>query len=343
MLKLLSVVLFLGVTTTDARAFLRASFSLRVCCQYAEHVIVVDESGTVKETWYGDVKIGDRIAGFPFGVMLRHPVGEKSDTFEWGRQSGDPKEVSGKRMVLFLVRDAKAEKTKGWKGVCDSDFAVTMAWIEDGKVFALKQLMNPGDLVMVRESDKIADFKKSAVESLEGWKAFRSDLALDPSTEKAAKLKSYLAKGSDREKWEEALKSLQWCGESGAAVLRGILNEPDRDSEQSLAIRHLVGMGESGRADVFQLIELERDYWKSVAAELPANWLKDQKYSSRWMRVLAFLEKPDAYDDITPVQRTVNGGFHEVLMTIEKSAGFDPKQKTRPSDITREIWNKTGR
>jgi hypothetical protein len=312
------------------------------CCEYAEHVVVVDETGKVEETWYGDVKVGDTIAGFPFGMKLRHPVGENWGNLDVGRRTGDPKEVTGKKLVLFLVRDVNAEKTKGWKGVWEFEFNVSTAWVEDGKLYALHQLKNPGELVMIREADNIAEFKKSALEGLAGWKKFREVLSLKPSAEKAAKLRPYLARGSDHVKWEEAMTALQSCGEHGVTALRGVLLDPNRSNDHQFAIRHLVEMGEPGRAEVFQLMEIERDYWKSVAAELPQNWLKDNKNIDRWMRVRAFVHKPEAYNGITLAQKAVVSDFHEVLLSVEKTAGLDWNMRERPSDKAREILKRTG-
>jgi hypothetical protein len=116
-------------------------FSLDHASANATHIVVVDASGTVSESWRGDLGKGERI---PFAAAKeplkvneprpRLPPDERPVV----------KEVSGKRRVLFLKR-AKGETKWTPVGFLKEEEQFATVWIEKGECFAIYQFMNPGN------------------------------------------------------------------------------------------------------------------------------------------------------------------------------------------------------
>ena len=82
---------------SPARAEILPSFGTGQCESNATHVVVVDDTGKVLESWRGDLAPGDVL-----------PIAEFRLPKEAGHRPGfgiGPKTVSGKRVVLFLVKD----------------------------------------------------------------------------------------------------------------------------------------------------------------------------------------------------------------------------------------------
>src|SRR5262245_32887955 len=95
--RLLLALVALSVPAT-ARAAIMPSFSMGRCENEASHVVVVDNTGKVLESWRGDLTPGDRLPLSEFNIKLEQPV-EK-----FGNKDGVPEKVTGKRLVLFLKK-----------------------------------------------------------------------------------------------------------------------------------------------------------------------------------------------------------------------------------------------
>jgi hypothetical protein len=118
-------------------------FSLDYAKEKANTIVVVDESGTVLESWRGLLKAGDKLhykaIAKPLAVVEVPKILESK-----------VKEVTGKRRVLFLIR------TGGGRGFdlgpigyapasyLKPDISLATVWVERGECFAIYQWHNPG-------------------------------------------------------------------------------------------------------------------------------------------------------------------------------------------------------
>jgi hypothetical protein len=104
----------------------------------ATHVVVVDASGAVLESWRGDLAKGDKL---PFKASEK-PTEVVNPS---PGQPRDPKVVSvtGNRRVLFLIRGKDGE-TFTPVSFPNPEERLATVWIEQGQCFAIYQFKNPG-------------------------------------------------------------------------------------------------------------------------------------------------------------------------------------------------------
>ena len=141
MLRFLSLVSLLLVTSS-LRAESVPEFSLDYANEHATHIVVVDASGNVLESWRGDLKAGDTVP-FPADAKPRAVV-EIKDVLV-----SKVKEVTSRRRVLFLIRDkaknnADAAVTFTPAGYLEAKQHFATVWVEADECFAIYQWMNPG-------------------------------------------------------------------------------------------------------------------------------------------------------------------------------------------------------
>ncbi len=154
-IRLKTIGLLLGLIGMPllAWAAIRPSFSLEECVKNATHIVVVTEGENidgiveVMESWKGDLKKGDSLNIPELAEFADKDSREINKRGEMTPTSLT--HVSGDRMILFVKQQIIAGEKKWEAAVKWGGMQVSTAWIEDGKVYAFIQVVNPGDSVLV--------------------------------------------------------------------------------------------------------------------------------------------------------------------------------------------------
>jgi hypothetical protein len=281
-------------------AGIRPSFSPNACSWWATHIVVIDSTGRVIESWAGDLKPGEAVPLESFGMKLEHPVGGR--TLDLKRESTDPERVTGKRLVLFLNKGSGKGKTRkfdaGWMPVMWEDFSVSAAWIEEGKVFALMQVENPGPQVMVRIAKTEEEFNKRVLGHVADRQRYSAAVAEKDPAKRAEKLEPLAAAGQFST--QNAIRQLGLCGEAGLPALRRITSDPKRQTDHQAALIAMGVIGPPAADDLFAVIAEELAYWKKAAPDLGPNWGGNPDHVYHMTRLAGALWWGTAFDGGPP-------------------------------------------
>ncbi|MBX3469518.1 MAG: hypothetical protein KF878_21800 [Planctomycetes bacterium] len=258
-----------------AHAGLIASFDLDVNAWRATDVVVVSEGAVidgkvvVAEVWRGELAAGVELEFSDLAVFA--PPERRDLTDLWwghGRSSPPVREVTGARMVLFLVRDGAS-----WRGVrADAPGRagpISVAWIEEGEAYVLRQVVNPGGLYLVREASERA--MRTRVEELTPLRqAYLDTIALDDPVRRVDALARFLDVTLAR---SDAIEALAACGEAAAPLLRDVVlaGEPREPFWEGM-IALLRAGGAAALHDFAQLLDREADFWATEARWLEDGW-----------------------------------------------------------------------
>jgi hypothetical protein len=286
------------------RAEILPSFGDGRCETAASHVVVVDDTGKVLDSWRGDLRPGDRLPLSEYNIRLAQPVGQ------FGKKEGAPEKVSGKRLVLFLQRGGPTyDQGQGvgslaaahWVG----EYNVSTLWIEDGHAFALSQWINPGPQEMTHIGTE-AGYRKR-VEQVNGTvrdllaKA-RAEQKLDARANILGDLVINYPGFS-----AEALAGLEWCGVEALPALRKIVSK-DRSGDPELLGTYAVmaKIGAPARADLMKHLVTQLEAWKYMGPRV--EYVGKLEADSRRMHeyLLAVTSNPAAFPNLTAEhQKTV--------------------------------------
>ncbi len=260
-----------AASTSPAEARFIMGFVLDHLAWSATDVLVVTEGQridgrvVVTEVWRGDAQVGAELV-FP---DLADYEGAERRTIEngWnvlGRGRPGPRlrraEVTGGRMVLFLVREGGTLSGDG--GHVDT----SAAWIEDGDAYALRQVMNPGGFVFVHVGSEL-DLRARVDELTRSRRAQRVALTLGDPAARVEALTPLLAEPAARESTFEALGA---CGAAAVPLLRTLLTEvrqPEIVHHAVLALRQAAGT--EAAAELAALLDREATFWSAECPGLP--------------------------------------------------------------------------
>ncbi len=231
------------------------TFQLDVCAWQAAEVFLAAQDGrdvTVEESWYGSLPKGAVIRGLDLPTKAigvgtwEHVIG----TDNWRRLSPElqrglllgqvqpPPIVHFKQVVLFLKprtgepgQPSPSAKWVGAGGYKSKSIETSAAWVEESKVYALFQPMNPGPQLMwpagYGDNDRpntLANFKRETLAMLAARQALAKAIAL-PDANRRAELLVPMAHGPYRLEQEDAITALGGCGPAGVPALEKLMRE----------------------------------------------------------------------------------------------------------------------
>ena len=215
--------------------------------------------------------------------------------------------MASQTMVLFLRPHQKQGKTiDTWIGA-GHDIRTSVAWIFDGKVFAVQQPENPGPTFIcpLTWATSLDNFKKFVIGYLQDRESFQQAVPISNRQERVKALAKILAAYSRYH--EKAIKELAKCGPAAVDVLRSILEAPP-NYNQKYAIGALSDCG--GKQAIQQLdtmLDEEFAYWKQIASTLKRGWWTpgDNENREAWIR----------YGNLMALLRTLHRHKHPNIQT----------------------------
>jgi hypothetical protein len=286
---------------TFARAEILPSFSSGRCETAATHVVVTDGTGKVLESWRGDLKPGDLLPLKEFHIP---PGGVVS---KFGRKEGAPERVTGKRLVLFLIRGMpmydRGQQVGSWAPAhWVGDFDVSVLWIEDGHAFALEQWINPGPQQITHAGTE-AEFKKL----VEGVNRAVHDLLAKARAETSLAERSKILAGI-AEKYPgfapEAFAGLEWCGADAVAAMRPLVDGKQLVGDPVIfgVYSTMAKIGAPARDDLLRHLAGQLATWKELSQQI--EWAKKLEFDQpRLYRLLLVVTaNADAFRDLTAAQ-----------------------------------------
>lgn len=188
------ILMALFVLLAGSRGFadMGPSFLLEDCCLWATDIFLADwpdhsrPEVVATETILGRVAAGERVKLLGIEKLPEKGYSDYRDFLRGRKQEGGAKELSRKKLVVFatrlddgaLVSPLRPYLFPGW------DFVAAVVLIEDGKVFAYQQPVNPGpsavmglggktpmDLAALKEdiARELASREKRQAEVLQAW------------------------------------------------------------------------------------------------------------------------------------------------------------------------------
>jgi hypothetical protein len=284
-----------------ARAAIMPSFSVAECNPNATHVVVVDSTGKVLESWRGGLRPGDSVPLKEFRITLGREIVEGI----LGKPTGE--RVTGDRLVLFLRNTRPiyydGQTAGGWSPAhwCGW-FNVSTVWVENGRTYSLGQRINPGPLVMSLMGTE--DELRKAVVGLN--EKVREQLAKAREEKDLAARARLLAEVANRTTGfaAAAFAGLEWCGADALPALRGLLrNEFLPDSERAATFRTMAVIGLAARDDLVRELDTQLGSWKNLSRRVEyaegLGTMEDPIYQT----LLAATSNPAAFADLTDAQR----------------------------------------
>jgi hypothetical protein len=295
-----------------ARAAVLPTFRTGDCLENATHVVLVDSSGTVLESWRGDLKPGAKLPLKDFKITLEHYIIK-------GLREKTGEKVTGKRLVLFLRNNGSkygGEGTVGgWAGAhwC-GDFDVSTVWVEAGKPYALEQFINPGPHVMsplfgpgteAGLKDSVQGMNRAVQTRLDKARA-EKDLAA------RAKLLANIVIQTPGLA-APAFAGLEWCGADAVPALRSVIKtERMGYAEITAAYRTLAVIGEPARDELVKLLDSQLKDWKDYARAIEYSGKLYDHRQEVWYRILdAATSNPGAFANLTDTQRQTVREFRD--------------------------------
>ncbi len=180
---------------TDVRAAIRPSFDSVICAWHATHIVVATEGAeidgvlTVLESWKGDLRQGDEVAVRELAEFADEDARTVHPTMmddllrrKRGERIEGPSRVTCRRVVLFL-RSAAARTGRGdegergsetrtrgpWVAAAREGWRYSVAWIEQGRVFAFFQSVNPGPSLLHRCGTTEKQLRESVNGTVKRW------------------------------------------------------------------------------------------------------------------------------------------------------------------------------
>jgi hypothetical protein len=299
---ILSLGFLLGLSPS-ANAFLRLSFDLHRCNTGASHVVVVDSKGKVLESWRGDMNVGSEFPLKDCKLALKQPIWTLVSKLK-GESAG---EVTGNRLILFLRKgnstSGRGLTVAGYAAADSDDFEISVAWVENGKTYSLRQVKNPGPLVMIAGETEV-EMKKAVFELNERIAGLLRTARGTRDQGSRSRLlveivKQYPGFAAD------AFAGLEWCGPDGLPALRTIVAKDalTGHDETTATFRVMSLIGPSSRDDLVELFSRQlkefRDHSRWVEA---AGCLRDDLVEP-YRNLVAATTNPAAFVGLSEYQR----------------------------------------
>lgn len=271
----LVVVGILCCCACNTHAGIRPSFFVDESAWQATHIVVVSEGVkldgkcVVLESWKGDLETNSTVF---IPELATFESQEAREIKRWPNEPEVfPSHVTCSRIVLFLKRSAsdgsKWEPTGFAKAM-----NVSMAWVEQGKMFAIVQRMNPGPSELVPLVQTEAAFKTRVLESVQTQDSLAKTEAIHDLNQRAESLRPFVT----NKLWYargDAFARLGKCGEPALPVLRSMLGDTNLSAQHDAVISTLGHAG--GRkvgAEILNVLEVEIQFWKQRAPKLETGW-----------------------------------------------------------------------
>jgi hypothetical protein len=270
-------VLLLAAMPAQARD--EPSFSSRYSSWHATDIVVVNAKGVVVEVWKGDLKPGDALPIADLAIPQKPAVAYGPGV---EKKAGQPDNVSGDRMVLFLIGQKTPAGAMQWKPASlFGGMQVSVVWIEKTQAYAFVQLQNPG-ASEVRPLDPTPEDLEAALAGKKELHLGRTEADLkaevrsivdaQESMRKAAKT----ADAGERAKLmvplldstvygcaAEAFKTLAECKDAALPVLRDLLSQDERLAMHREILKTMAAAGGNKvLPDLLKVVEEELAYWK---------------------------------------------------------------------------------
>ncbi|MEZ5979654.1 MAG: hypothetical protein R3F34_15755 [Planctomycetota bacterium] len=266
----------LAVSTVPPRAAIRPGFEPCESAWRASDVVVVTEGDAIDgrfdvlEVWRGTLEPGAEVE---FPVLAAFADAEKRLVRSLERRPDRERAdlvstVTGARMVLFLARDDAGELVLADSWAVEGEQSV--AWIEGGRVFARRQLENPGPSVVTDFGTTEAELRTTDERLAALRRAFDRMSTFEDPLERALAMRAMCREPFDFVR-ERAFDELVRVGPTGEAVLRDMV----LDAADRTLLPYSVGAlaraaGDRAPVVLTELLGAEIDFWASVP--LPVDW-----------------------------------------------------------------------
>ena len=252
-----------------AQAETLPSFHLDFSAWKASDVVVIDLDRRVVETWKGNLKVGDELPIKNWNLTEAADI----DYDYWYRRGSErpkdhPARVTGKRRVVFLIRDASksADDPKAWEPASiGKDIDTCAIWVEGELAFAVQQWLNPGPALMHPLRTTESKLKAEVTRSDQQQRALRSAAAETDPGKRAAGVVGFVRESNYLAR-NETLSILADCGDAAWPVIKPlILDEKELPSHSGLI--HLLDKihGSDSVAVIETIIGQEIQYWDSLS------------------------------------------------------------------------------
>ena len=295
---LFTLLIFLCLAASQARAGIRPSFQLDTSSWNATDIVVATEGKKIDgvfrvlETWKGELNVGDTIKVPELASFA--PEATRVVINEWHQKEKTARiVVTGERMVLFLKRETDESAGEKESGIQRSsaalklvptgffdEFNVSVAWIEQGKSFAFVQVFNPGPSRLSSLGTTEEELKSRAFAVTDIQRTLLEAVAIaDPPT-RAAALEPF-ARHELYQVRQEAFKQLMKCDRAALPVLRRMLADDTLlDIHSSLvAVMAEAGKNEAG-PDLTGILEKDLKFWKNAGPVLEKGWWNGAGFDS---------------------------------------------------------------
>lgn len=238
-------------------------------CWKATHIVLakeglhIDGHLQVIESWRGDCKTGETII-IPqlarFGTKNSRKIVQDYE----GQNSNSPFYLSCQRMVLFL-RKANTDRNIWEDATAFNNMEISVAWIEEGNVYALVQKFNPGPREILRLDISESEMKSKVIE-------ITQILQLKDLSTRAESILKFVNRDDaiDRCAIFDALAD---CKEYAIPTLWKILKNDKALNLHGRAIDTLVRVDGINIGDkLTALLEDELKVWFKIGPNLQKNW-----------------------------------------------------------------------
>ena len=294
----------------------------------ATHIVVATEGETID----GKFTILENLAGnLEVGATLTLPelavfsVPDRRVIHEVFRPT--QKRVTGGRVMLFLKRTAD-----GWKPATSwGDMDVSVAWVENGEVYALVQVINPGSPQMTNVGTEQAMRQRIGVVRAAHGKLARAKAIEDPR--KRAEALALQVGSPVPAASAAAVKTLGTCGEAALPVIERLLDNRRLYKHHGNLVRELGNAGKKAAGQsLLRILKAELVFWKKTGPNLPVGWWNGaaaDRLRSRYVRTLETIRAIVRVDH-RPAAGTVRelADFWRSLPQLHDKSGLDQMTET---------------
>ena len=325
-------VLIAFLLPTITTAGIRPSFDMDYSLWKATDIVVASEDAQIDgvlrviENWKGKLQPGDHIT---IPELAKFSDVSQRTIHRFSKADAQPQTVSGARMVLFLVRDPAGEQKwqpAVYRGI-GGTFDHSVAWIEDGMVYAIQQIINPGpseliDTEMNEPQMHAAVAAYCVVQAaLDSAVAARKPTQVMQAFEAFVRPPSYSSYGA-----KAALDALASMGADALPTLEQMVTNPTLLDWRAKAIDAIARIDSDKTSGILaSALESERKYWESHGRGLSAKWWDaDPDNARRELRnhfesLLATLKALKAHPSAA-----ANDALLEIKQLWETEAGLAP-------------------
>jgi hypothetical protein len=261
------------------------SFNLDASTWHASHIVVattgksIGTGVTVLESWKGDLRQGDHLILPSMARFRSEEMLEISTGIFGGRENETPSYVSGKCVLLFLVKRGRMESNRFddreigiWNPAVEwGGLLVSMMWLEGGSAYAYAQRMNPGPTSLFSWDMTEVAVKNRVEAILRVQGEFRGALA-QPDPEKMRAIVLPLRESAP-EFTRKILVELGEAGPKALPTLRALLKAGTlKSDEYGIVTAMAKAGGKSVGPELVDVLRQEMDYWRTFGPRLQPGW-----------------------------------------------------------------------